>query len=405
MKPLNICMILPQDFPTEPRVEREACALHQQGHTVHLLCNNTRGLPLEENLPHFTIHRLTVPPGPFRKFAKLYNMPLFLNPRWIIKSLRIILKSRAHVIHVHDLPLAPIGIFFAKILRKKLVMDFHENYPALLKQIYRGTVFDFIFKNPVFAAALERLCVRSADRLLVVVEEHTAKFEKMGFPQNRLSIVGNGEDVDFPRAEKELENLRRTMPASNANDIVFAGGFEPLRGLDTLIRAFVPIPDEFPRSRLILAGAGPLDAELRKLVRELGMQQKIIFTGWVEPEKMYEIISSSYIGVVPHVKCELVDTTVPHKLFHYMGKGKPVVVTDAVPLKRVVSGESCGIVVPSGDTHGMTEAFRKLLSDRELGHRLGINGLQAVLRKYNWQAESEELIRAYDSLCDAGQRG
>ncbi|MEW5946245.1 MAG: glycosyltransferase family 4 protein [bacterium] len=393
MNPLTVFMIIHDDFPPEPRVEREVEALHSHGLSLHILAGNTRGDPLLERLPHIAVHRLAMPPRPLRRFAKLCSLPFFLNPRWIFAALRLILKLRPDVLHVHDLPLAPIGIFFARLFRKKLVLDLHENYPALLKTIYRGTLFEFLFKNPSLAALLERLCVRLADRILVVVPEQLPRLQKMGADPLRIHVVGNGEPLDPHIAQFRLDAL--LAGAADSLDIAYVGRFEPSRGLHLLIRAFAALSREFPDARLFLVGAGPAEPALKSLAFSLGANDRIVFTGWLPFGEMYDVIERSCVGVVPHEDSELFHTTLPHKLFQYMALGKPVVATDTAALRRVVAGENCGLVVPYGDTDAMSGAFRTLLSDGALRRRLGANGIRAVAEKYSWQHDSAELINAY----------
>jgi len=106
---------------------------------------------------------------------------------------------------------------------------------------------------------------------------------------------------------------------------------------------------------------------------------------------------------VPHLSTPHTDSTLPHKLFHYMAFGKPVIVGDAIPLERIVGEEDCGLVVASGDDAAMAEALRRLHADPELRRRMGGNGRRAVWEKYNWDVGIKPLLEFYASLEKAGR--
>ena len=77
---------------------------------------------------------------------------------------------------------------------------------------------------------------------------------------------------------------------------------------------------------------------------------------------------------------------------------KPVIVTDAKPLKRIVEETKCGIVVPSGDYNKMAEAIIGLHKDEKWTRKLGENGRNAVEEKYNWKNEAKKLVDLYKKL-------
>ena len=81
-----------------------------------------------------------------------------------------------------------------------------------------------------------------------------------------------------------------------------------------------------------------------------------------------------------------------------MTMGKPVVVSSAKPLQRIVRETGAGLVYSSGDAQALAEAVVKIYRDGKLAARFGEAGKKATRQKYNWEAEAEKLLSLYQSL-------
>ena len=83
------------------------------------------------------------------------------------------------------------------------------------------------------------------------------------------------------------------------------------------------------------------------------------------------------------------NTTVPNKLFDYMACGLPVVASDAIPLKRIITEENCAVAFRSGDSKDLTRAIWEVYCSKV---DYGENGKKAAMTKYNWQIEETRLL-------------
>jgi glycosyltransferase involved in cell wall biosynthesis len=153
-----------------------------------------------------------------------------------------------------------------------------------------------------------------------------------------------------------------------------------------------------PSALLLLVGKGKNAEQLKKLTSELGLEDVVEFTGWVDFRLVPDYIKASSVCLVPHESNPHTDTTIPHKIFQYMLLEKPMVVTDAKPLKRIADETGCGLVVPSNDPVSMAQAICRILEDPNLQEELGKKGRKAALERYNWAIESEKLISLYEEL-------
>ena len=145
-----------------------------------------------------------------------------------------------------------------------------------------------------------------------------------------------------------------------------------MKGIDVLIRACAKLNENF---RLLLVGSGPQEKELRNIVRDAGIEKRVVFTGF--RRDIPDILAASDIFVVSSYSEGL-----PTSLLEAMAAGTACIVTDiGLP---VIDGET-GIVVPSGDENALSGAIRRLIKDKKLRKKLGENAAKFV--KYNCTRE------------------
>jgi glycosyltransferase involved in cell wall biosynthesis len=99
--------------------------------------------------------------------------------------------------------------------------------------------------------------------------------------------------------------------------------------------------------------------------------------------------------MIPQPNNEYINTTIPHKLFEYMHVGRPIIVSDALPLKRIITETNAGIFFISDNTEDFAG---KIILLKESKIPYGENGKKAVEEKYNWSVESEKLKQIYHVL-------
>lgn len=399
---MKICVLLPSHFPPDIRVEKEARSLIADSHEIYLICMGREDRLTRESFENINVHRL-----PFRgKLDLLARVSAYsINPLWRknwINGIEEIIKNEGiEILHVHDLPLVPISISIGKKYKIPIIFDMHENFPEALR-VWRegksilGYTYDLVFDSVFLYKIIEQRCVKSVNHIIVVVKEQKDRLIKLGVPDDKITVVMNTEDLEvFDNVEIISLDYRDNFVIS------YVGGFGQHRGIDAAIKAMPKILDKIPNAILLLVGgkgSGKYEEELKKLCKNLKVENNVAFTGWVDFNYVPSYIALSDVGLVPHYASGHTNTTIPHKIFQYMAMKKPVIVTDAKPLKRIVEETKCGIVVPSGDYNKMAEAIIGLHEDKKWARKLGKNGRRAVEVKYNWEEEAKKLISLYEEL-------
>jgi glycosyltransferase involved in cell wall biosynthesis len=390
---MKVCFLLQNDFPPDPRLSRTASVLIKHGHEVELFCDNRRGGPQQEIVEGIRVYRLRHVTSNARGIGRLLRLPIFWNPIWISQFLKFAKRGNFDVIHAINLTMAPLGLLAARLLRIPLVYDMFENYPAAIRSWKLRGVFNHIFRNAAAAELLDRFCVRAVDHLIVVTEEAKQRALALGTPSGKITVVYNTPQLDAMTTQTIREDIAQRYKKNFT--IVYSGIVSSERGLETAIEAMQILSSSIPNAKLVIVGGGPSEQALRELTIQSGLQSCVEITGWMDHNLLPSYVAAADVCIVPHPANPFIDTTMPNKLFEYMAMSKPVVVSDAKPLARIVHECKCGAVFTSGSAESFAEA---ILHVRTNGHDYGEHGRQAVREKYNWETSSQTLIDLYKRL-------
>ncbi|MBN1479535.1 glycosyltransferase WbuB [candidate division KSB1 bacterium] len=387
-------MLLQSDYPPDIRLAKELKALTKAGFSVHLLCNNKKQRALSEYVEGAVVHRLPGFSCMPASLGVMIRLPLFFSPLWFCYAARLMTKFDIDVLHVHDLPLAPLAILLGKCFNVPVVYDMHENYPAAMDGWRRrGNFWQGIIKNPEIAHLLNNFSLKRARNIIVVVEEQRDHLIAAGVDPLKIYVVGNTVDVDtfssIPIDSKIIDLYKDNFI------ILYIGSFSTDRGLQTVIEAMDDIRVDIPQAKLLLVGDGKNKKELINLSVSLNLDRFVEFVGWVDFYKVPSYMHAADINIIPQPSTPSNDTTMPHKLFQYMLVGQPVITSDARPLKRIVEETQCGAVFQSDNALDFSRAVKEIYNS-QIDYR--DNGKKAVASKYNWQATAVDLIKLYERL-------
>jgi len=375
----------------------KACV--RNGYQVSLLCRGKGLASKSEMLDRIRVRRISLPG--FRRAAwavKAATFPLFFNPIWVAGVIHFLRKEAVDLLVVRDLPLAFLAGALGKMFRIPVILDMAENYPAALMAYQNAFYGPFLFRNALLPRQYERASLKLMDHTFVVTDEQARRLEALGIAASKITVVGNTPETD------SLSAPFTPLPGSCQKDnekgpnLLFVGKLDAHRGIDLLIRALPALQREFPGLTLTLVGDGTERVRLGHLANSLGVGGSVQLTGWVEFKKIWTYIAESTVCLIPHLRTEHTDTTLPNKLFDYMALGKPVIASNCAPLERVVRETGCGLIFLSGDVTDLQEALRKVLSNTDAQSMMGRSGRQAIREKYNWGVEEKILLNAIEKI-------
>ncbi|MFC6354802.1 glycosyltransferase [Luethyella okanaganae] len=159
----------------------------------------------------------------------------------------------------------------------------------------------------------------------------------------------NVPPIDLGHFETPVEGIDRAAVGLRAEDrvVLYMGSFFSFSGLDVALRRFSEEFDEHPDLRIVLVGGGELDGALRAIVAELGIEDRVIFTGVVSYTDLPSYLKLADVAINPFVPQLLTHVALPHKILQYMASGIPTVSTSLGGIRGLL-GDDSGVIWGAG---------------------------------------------------------
>ena len=331
--------------------------------------------------------------------AKIASQALFRSRDFRTAIERAIAEHSPDIIQAHDMFVA--GSALAARPPIPVVLDLHEHYPAAT-EVYRTaypTLKRALFGAFQYRRRMERIETRYINKsalTLTVTEEATERVINK-CPSATVATVPNVERQGFGVAGSVADEPRRAAEFS----MTYVGSFENHRGLDTVVRAVALMKNQFLKVELIGARDSDYVRWLRDEIVRLNIGDSVVLHEWIPSDEVSRAIDSADLALVPHAPNDQTNATLPHKLFQYMTRGKPVLVSSCPPLAKHIRAADSGFVFTAGDEHDCARAITEALERRGDLQQLGENGRRYVTEKMNWELVSEPaLLSAISHLTD-----
>jgi len=272
-----------------------------------------------------------------------------------VKALNVLLRIKP------DLCIANMSYSVFPCLAYAFLLD----RPALVR--LAGGEFAVAFKGrpaTLLGKIYSRLTIEASRKCDIIVLNRDAYFT--------LKCRGIGKKVFLiPNPIKdEFFNVRPSLQEFN---IIYIGGLKPVKGIPTLIEAFAEVAKVIPEARLILVGDGSLRPTIEKRIRELGLENKVLITGFIPNNQIPKILERASVFVLPSYAEGL-----SNALLQAMAAGLPCIVSDIEGNREVIRHEVNGLLFPVGNSKALAKALIQVLTDKELASKLGLIARESV---------------------------
>ncbi|WP_323844044.1 glycosyltransferase family 4 protein [Microbulbifer magnicolonia] len=321
--------------------------------------------------------------GIFRSLAMLVKLSSEGASRILVqaKMLVSLVKRQPEYVHSHDVDTLPLAWLAGRLIRGKLIYDAHEI--SVSREGYRDI--------GRFVGCIEKWLMPRADACITTTSMR-AKFFARAYSVPRPIVLENR-----PRFTKIIKNekIRRTLGLKEPFPIVlYQGGLQPGRGLETLVRAFKDVPTAY----LVCIGGGSIGERLKEIVKTESIYDRVFFIPTVPLVDLPEYTASADIGVQPiENTCLNHYTTDSNKLFEYIVAGLPVVASNLPEIARIVRENDLGRVVKSGSAEELASALALLVNDKAKREYYASRARQAA-RELNWESQESRLEGCYGSF-------
>lgn len=316
-----------------------------------------------------------------REFTR-WDFNFFKGLSELISGIKEIQKEQAidlvHVHGAHELML-PVQWILGKV---PVIFTVHG---------YHGNSTKFSYQMSCWFSNL------LATQVISVCEAEYNLLLELGLNDKKLHLIYNGVKEPILDSDKSLEFAKRfNLDSENQIILGTAARLNEAKGLTYLLQAFATIPPKFSPLgrgdkdlRLVVAGNGELEAALKQEAQDLGISDRVIFTGYLDD--LPNLMQLFDIFVLPSL----------HEPFglvcaEAMSQSKPVVVTDVGGLAEQVRDRQTGFIVMPRDPHSLAAKLAELIGNTELRDRFSKNGYHRYCQLFSSEIMLKKTIDLYD---------
>jgi glycosyltransferase involved in cell wall biosynthesis len=333
-----------------------------------------------ERYPFEPVHIVAKPATHFLRrfwFRQLRDMPWQISVAELSALLDILNRTDARLLHIYFGQIAVHLLPLIRTWKKPSVVSFH------------GADVIVDMKKPAYREATQQML--NAVRLVLVRSESLRRAViDLGCESKKIELQRAGIPLDeFPYRE-------RAFPHDGEWRFVQAGRLIEKKGLPITLRAFAAFLHQHPNAKLTIAGEGPLLSQLRNLARELGIDGRVSFTGFVSQKQLREIYCASHIFLHPsQTGHDGNQEGIPNAMLEAMASGLPVFATQHGGIPEAIENGVSGVLVSEYDHEELARALLNAAQDHNFLSRIAYSGAEAVRKNFELRTQAQRLEEIY----------
>lgn len=323
-------------------------------------------------------------------FAKL-QAPIFPLCEFIY-AMVIIKKENISFINSHWLfPQGLIGALCSKILGIPHIASVHSSEVTLLSKLpMKNEIIKFIFANSNYVISA------SSHRAIELLSHTSSEFAENA--RKKIHVIPIGVDISRFSCVEDKESMKTKCGIKSRFVVLFAGRLVEVKGCEYLIQGFRKVIDSFKDVQLVIVGYGPLEESLKKKVRDLGLEEYVVFKGFVENSYIHEYYAMADIVVIPSIVDSFgFQEGFPVVLIESLAAGKAIISTKTKGIMEAIQDRYNGILVDQKDADKIADALLELLRNEFLRDKISTNALESG-KKYDWDIVANEYLELMEAV-------
>lgn len=307
-------------------------------------------------------------------------VPFFLLGQ-LLAIIRLVRNEHFDLIHAHWLIpqgfIAALGMWIAG-----------KNVPLLCTS-HGGDLFALKGKG------LQRLKRRIMDKsaaLTVVSKAMKKTVVDMGVAPDKVEVIPMGVD---------LKGLFTPDPGvqRKTDELLFVGRLVEKKGVQFLLEAMPAVLKKHSTVRLILAGSGPMEQELRQQAQRLQISDRVSFLGMVSQTELPAMYRKATLAIFPFIVAKSGDQEGFGLVqVEAMGCECPIIAGDLPAIHDIVIHEENGLIVESGNIRALADAIIQTLDDKDLRLKLAEKARMQVMERFDWEVIAGKYGKIYQAL-------
>jgi glycosyltransferase involved in cell wall biosynthesis len=353
------------------------------------------------NSGRFAMHLVTLDKdGPLYPALIKTGIPLtefkisggFYRPKSILQILRLasfIRREKFHIVQTHGFYSTVPGVIAAKMARVPVVIAGKRDMCEFLPRIKINT---------------EKILWRFCDKIVVNanrIKDYLISEEKI--PEEKITVIYNGVDLKKYVDESEIGYTSKT------NIVGMVANFRQQKDHLTFLDGAARVLKERMDVRFSLVGSGPLEDEMKRYVRDIGIQDGVIFYGRKIGKELYDILRSFTISVLsstnegmPNAILESmafgIPEGMPNAILESMAFGIPVIANPSGGVPELIEDGVTGYLFPYKRPDILAEKIIYLLNNKKIAEEMGKRGRRKVEQKFNYNIMCGQYEKIYESF-------
>lgn len=220
----------------------------------------------------------------------------------------------------------------------------------------------------------------AVDIFCALNEELARDFLAFCGKEKRIERVSNG--VDLAVFDSAIKNI------NSEPYILFLGRLSKRKGIDCLISAYAKL--ENPKAKLIIAGEGREKKNLHKMIKALGLKDRVVFKGAVFGDEKIVLIKNAKFLVVPTISWEACSLVA----LEAFAARKPIIASNVPGLRHLAEGSGAGKLIEPGDIEGLKSAIEEYLADARKVEEMGEKAYRFV-QEFDWPKVAQDYLSLY----------
>ncbi len=309
------------------------------------------------------------------------------------RLLTVIDTEKPQIIHAHSPALNGVA---AALASKKTGIPFVYEIRAFWEDaaVDQGTTKEGDLRYRL-TRAMENWVIKRASAVFTICK---------GLKDDLVSRHATTAPIEVIPNAVELEHISKPLPYQTdiakkfgltpGKTLGFIGSFYDYEGLDLLINATPELIKWDSDIRLLLVGGGNEFDNLQAQAKQLGLEDKIFFTGKVPYEEVTKYYSVIDVLVYPRKSLRLTELVTPLKPLEAMAQEKLFIASDVGGHKELVIPDETGVLFKADDAKDLIRNVEKILGDKALQAKMLVNGKKFVMEERNWGVS----VGRYESL-------
>ncbi|NWF71321.1 MAG: glycosyltransferase [Chloroflexi bacterium] len=302
------------------------------------------------------------------------------NPGILLELRRIIRQGGYQVVDAHNVQSVLWGLFAAALAGAPgrvatIHSDYGGEYPGLKGRVYEGVL------------SASRLVARHYINVTEVLQQKAAA---QGYGARSTRIANAVPVPPEPLRQKDTRLYADWGFAPSDFVVGILARLKPVKGHSYLIDAFGQLAD-LPHAKLLIVGDGPLEAELKAQVAALGLQQRVVFTGFRQD-------IPDILRALDCMCLASLSEALPYAVLEAASFARPLLVTAVGGLKTLLKHEQTALLVPAQDAAALAGAIRWFVAHPHQAVQIGQNAYHMVRQTFSVETMIASVLQVYDRV-------